>query len=573
MSTVADSPTVPAEVPDPGARPRWENARRTATATLVRARGALPVLGEAAVGLGAAALSVQLAMTIRVDPLDRIGQVSGLAGLGLHFSVLGLTVLALVVALTRWTPPPVAAVARAWGAAAVAGLVTGFVAGGLVVALSGTSWPLFANSGDAGQISVWVADLMRGVDSPADYPPLALQGMAWWSEATGAPPTGALRAFEIGGAAVFGPIAYLGWRCLLRPGWALAMTLAAAVPLMDLYKPYANLVLVVLLPVLIRLLQELRRSVERSWLHVGLAGLAFGVVLGVLFLCYSGWFVWTAPGAVVAAALAMPWRRPARAVFLAVTTIAAFVVVADRHLWGLIAGAGSVTDRYYYFDTFTEPAYIAMWRNDTAGDVGPWPPPGELGGMGVFSALLVVGLAVALWLGRGRRDVTTLAVVLAGAWVVRFWIASRMYATDSVQLYPRTTVEILYCLLALTVLAVMLGFARLPRPGILQGPAAGVAVLAPALLAGLFMASATADRYMPNTDGSAGYLAFVSHHVRQLDGRCSPSVRYDQCYDSAALVEALRTVPPRQRSEPTPAPPPGRSPEPPPPVVPDAGTN
>lgn len=571
MSTVARPPTEVVTSPKATSTPLRDRARRVLSTALARDREGLAVVGEAVVAVAAAGLSVELSTTVRVDPLDRIGQVSGLAGLGLHFSVLGLTVLALVAAAAHWAPPRVATVARAWGAAAVTGLVTGFVGGGLVVALSGTTWPLFANSGDAGQINAWVLDLLRGVDAPADYPPLALHGMAWWSEATGQSPTAALRAFEIGGAALFGPVAYLAWRSLLRPGWALVMTLVAAVPLMDLYKPYANLVLVVLLPVLIRLLQGLRRSVHGTWLDQVLAGAVFGLVLGLLFLTYSGWFVWTAPGALVAAAVAMPWRSPARGVVLLASTVAVFVLLAHRHLLGLLAAAGTVEDRYFYFDTFTEPAYVAMWRNDTPGDVGPWPPPGELGGMGVFSALLVVGLAVALWLGRGRRDVVTLGLVLAGAWVVRFWLASRMYATDSVQLYPRTTVEILYCLLALAVLAVMLAFARMPRPAPMRTATAGVAVLAPALLAGLFMASATADRYMPNPDGSAGYLAFVSHHVRQPDGRCSPSVRYDQCYASAALVEQLRTVPPRQRTEPSPAPVPGRTPEPPP--EPDAGTN
>jgi galactan 5-O-arabinofuranosyltransferase len=60
-----------------------------------------------------------------------------------------------------------------------------------------------------------------------------------------------------------------------------------------------------------------------------------------------------------------------------------------------------VQDRYFYFDTSVEPAYIAMWRNDLPGDVGPWPPPGELAGVGVFTLLLVVGLGAAVALAGG----------------------------------------------------------------------------------------------------------------------------------------------------------------------------
>lgn len=555
-----------------GAIDRAPSAAEARTPRWVRDAGAGVVAGlrrwgpgvglraaEGVVGLGFAALMLILARSVVVDPLDRIGQVSGLAGLGLRFVLLGVFVLVLVGAALRWGPPRLGRAAGALGCAAIAGLVTGLVGAGLVVALRGTTWPLFANSGDAGQLAAWARDVLAGGAPPANYPPLPVLAMAWWTQATGGTPTGALKVFEIAGAAAFGPIAYVAWRLLLTPGWSLVVVLVASVPLMDLYKPYANLVLVVLLPVMIHLLGVLRRASAFSWLWLAILGVAHGLVLGVLFVTYSGWFVWSAPGVAVAALVAFPWRRgPIRAALLVVTTVLGFLAVATRHLVGLISSAGSVQDRYFYFDTFTEPAYIAMWRNDTPGDVGPWPPPGELAGMGLFSALLVVGLGAAIALGGRRIDVRTLAACMAGAWIVRFYLASRMYETGSVQLYPRTTAEILYCLLSLAVLAVMLGWRRVgalfrDRRGGADGattrptgaPAVVVALLASALLAGLFMGSATADRYLPRPDGSAGLLAFVAQNVRQDDGQCPAYTRPDRCFASAAQV-IQRLNPPGQ---------------------------
>ena len=67
----------------------------------------------------------------------------------------------------------------------------------------------------------------------------------------------------------------------------------------------------------------------------------------------------------------------------------------------------------------------------------------------------------------------------------------------------------------------------------------GIAVVVTALLAGLFMGSATADRYMPRHDGSTGYLAYVAHYVRQPDGTCAAYVLGNRCVSSAAEVRAV----------------------------------
>ena len=177
-----------------------------------------------------------------------------------------------------------------------------------------------------------------------------------------------------------------------------------------------------------------------------------------------------------------------------------------------------------------------MWRNDLPGDVGPWPPPGELAGVGVFVLVLVVGLGLAVALGGRRTPVLTLCALLAGAWLLRLWFAAQAYATGAVQLYPRTSAEILYCLLVLSVFAVRYGVRsagdRLPRAS--SPLATTIGGLCAALLLGLSIGSAVADRYQPRNDGSVGQLAYVAQMVRQPDGTCP-----DYGPDCAASPEEL----------------------------------
>lgn len=512
-------------------------ARTRSRRTLVLSAGA-----EIVTAFGAAALAVQLSRSIRVDPLDRVGQVSGLAGLGLRFVLAGLVVLALCAAASR-AGEGVRRVVERCACAAVAGLATGLVAGGILLALRGTDWPLFADRGDSGQLIRWVDDLLAGRGVPAEYPPAVLHVTAALAELTGTSTPEALRAVQVVGTAVFGPLAYLAWRLVLPAGWALAVALLAAFPLLEPYKPYTTVVLVVLVPVLVVLLSTLRRAASLSWARIAVTGLGAGVALGVLFLVYSGWFVWSAPGAVVAAGLLLPWRRAAlRGLALLGLASVGLAAVALPHLVGLLSAAGDVQDRYFYFDTAVEPAYIAMWRNDLPGDTGPWPPPGELAGVGVFTLLLVVGLGAAIALAGRRTVVLTAALLVAGAWVLRFSFAAQMYETGSVQLYPRTTPHILFCLIVLSVLAVRAGLARLPRPSAASPSRTPVVLggLAAALLLALSMGSSLADRYLPRDDGSTALLAYVAQLVRQPDGTC-PDFGAG-CADDAAELLA-RDVP------------------------------
>jgi hypothetical protein len=99
--------------------------------------------GEVVAAVGAALGTVALSHSVTVDPLDRVGQVSGLAALDLRFVLLGLAVLAACLMTARH--PRAFAVVSQLACAAIAGLATGLVAGGVLLALRGTAWPLFAN--------------------------------------------------------------------------------------------------------------------------------------------------------------------------------------------------------------------------------------------------------------------------------------------------------------------------------------------------------------------------------------------------------------------------------------------
>ncbi|MFI9007705.1 hypothetical protein ACIGNX_10795 [Actinosynnema sp. NPDC053489] len=500
----------PAPPPPPTARPR---------------RSAL-YAAEAVVSVAAAALMVLLARRIDVNPLDRIGQISGLAALQLRFAVVAalLLVLTVVTARTRWTAH--APLARRLAAATAAGLFSGLVAGAVLVALRGTSWGLNANGGDSGALITWAHTLIDTGTMQADYPPGWVHAIAWYSQLTDTPPEHSLKVLQILGTALFGPVAYLTWRLLLTPVWALGIGVVPATTLIDPYKPYTNLMLVVMIPVLLALLRRLRRAGDTTWGRIALHAAGYGIALGLVFLVYSGWFVWSAPGVLLSALVLFPWRTGRlKGLALLAITAAVFVAVSSRHLFGLLTASGSVKDRYFYWDTWTEPTYLAMWRGDLPGNTGPWPPPGELGGVGLFTVLTLVGLATAIAVARSRTVVITLTSVFAGAWLLRFHFGAQMYGADAVQLWPRSTAELLYCLLLLTGFAAYYGTRRLDAVTrvrtALAAPSTGIGVLAALLLLIASAGSSLGDRYMPRTDNSLGYLATSAHLVKQPDGSCS----------------------------------------------------
>jgi hypothetical protein len=498
---------------------------------------------EVVLALGAAAAMTWWSRSIDVNPLVRVGQVSGLASLQLRFAFLGLVLVAVTVLVANlWRSRHAVPMLTRLSCSVIAGLATGLTAGGVVLALRGTSLPLNALNGDSSVISKWAVSILQGHSTlPNFYPPLPVHFLAGWASVSGQDVAFAFKDLQLIGTALYGPVAYLAWRLLLRPIPALAVGVVSALPLVYPYKPYENLVLIALIPVLAKLLVYLKTTPERSYRNLVLTGVAFGVVLGIAYLSYSGWFVWSAPGFMVAALILLPWRRaPLRALtFLAVTGVV-LLGMCWRQIGALLHASSTVKDSYFYFDTATDPAYVAMWRGDMPGDVGLWPPPGELGGVGVFTVILCVGLAGALFLGLRNTIVITAACCLGGAWMLRFWFASQMYREQAVQLYPRTTMEILYLLLVLTVLAAYFGWERFREfYARIRTSANGISLPAkrvPSVLIGALCAflllfgsagSATADRYLPRNDNSEGTLAWVGQTARMPNGKCSVYLEAD----------------------------------------------
>ena len=516
-------------------------------------------LAEPVTAVGAAVAMLALSRSIDVDPLDRIGQVSGLAALQLRFLVLAVPLVLGVAAAGRW--------ARDWYPMAVrvacagfAGLLGGLIGGGLVVALRGTHWGLWADGGDVGLLATWADGVLHGDASPSHYPPLVVWAIALVAKLGDMPTAYANKYVEIIGVAGIAPLAYLCWRTLLTPVVALTVGVTAALPLMQPYKPYEYLVLVAVVPAFVQLIRALRSCGRYSIPLVAMVGAVAGIVFGVLFLGYSGWFLWSGPGMLVAVLMAFPWRRQlwTRGLTLLATAAASFLAIAGFHLVGLVRAVGTIKDGFFYFDVYVDPTYLAMWRESLPGPEGEvWPPVGELGGVGLFTIVLAVGLAAAVALGGRRSVVVTLVALAGGAWLLRFLLAGRMYQTQTVQLYPRTTAEILYCLLMLTGLAVAFAMQRRggggPAPvagAVAAGPGSGSEVVAttgvlprlpstgpsraPApppvmIVVGILTAlvllfgsagSATADRIMPVDDNSIGVLAWAAQLKQQLNGVC-----------------------------------------------------
>ena len=259
--------------------------------------------------VGAAVLFLLWSRTIDVNPMQRVGQVSGEAVLQARFAVAAIVLVAAMLAVRRWGPPAAGRLAARLGCAVAAGLTTGLVAGGIAVAVRGTPWALWAGGGDYAPLiaALQTHDLRQ---LPSHYPPLFPAIMGAWSSLSGKPLAQGLQDLQLLGTAMFGPAAYLAWRLVLRPGWALLVGVVAMLPFIEPVKPYPQITLVMVVPVFVFLLRTLRRSAALSPRRAAAVGLGFGVGLGLLFLLYSGWFVWCAPGLVAAARSWCPGARP-----------------------------------------------------------------------------------------------------------------------------------------------------------------------------------------------------------------------------------------------------------------------
>jgi galactan 5-O-arabinofuranosyltransferase len=296
----------------------------------------------------------------------------------------------------------------------------------------------------------------------------------------------------------------------------------AALPLIDVapYKPYTSIVLIMLVPFAVRLLDMIREAEKVSMRRNMQLGAMMGIAFGLLCLLYSGWFKWSAPGFLFAVLVVFPWRSPAgrsKALLFGAVAFATFGLLAGGHVRDALAE--NFADNYKYFDVGVEPAYIAMYRNDLPGTLFSWPPLGELGGVGVFSLILYAGLAAAVMLGRSRSLVIGVGSLMAGCWLLRFYYARDLYATGQVQLYPRTTAEILYCLLIFCGYAVFLAVERTTRRGsenTLRSPSGLIGAVCGVLLLMGSAASSICDHYMPSgtKPPGPGWLSWTAHQMK-----------------------------------------------------------
>jgi hypothetical protein len=464
---------------------------------------------ELAVAFAASALFFWSCFTIRVKAIDRVGQVSGMASLGFRFVVVAMVFILVLLAAQRWRNGVHFDRTTALVCAATAGIVSGMVAGGILVALHGTPYGLGGDGGDTAVLADWARRLQQGEPTPAIYPPLHIYGIAWLADLFHTTTEYAMKQFQLLALVLVCPIAYASWRLLLRPLWALGIGVTIALPLIEAYRLYPFIVLIAFLPIAIRFLQILAEAADHDPMWLARRGALFGAAFGLMFLIYSGWYEWSAPGFLVTAAIVFPWRKaPRRGFLLCAIGALVFVAVTWRYLNAILHGP-SIEDPFMYFDSRVDPSYVAMWRGDLPGvfeKLGLWPPAGELAGVGVFTLLLVVAFGIALVRGRGRTVVLGVVSIMLGAWLLRLWYASHMWQTKLVQLYPRTTAELLYGSLILCGFAACFATERyraLRTASTIIGGSCAV------LLLSGFAASATLDRFMPKLDcRDAGYLAW-----------------------------------------------------------------
>jgi hypothetical protein len=471
---------------------------------------------EIATSCGVALAYFATCYLIKIKPTVRLGQVAGLAALSYRFVGFAIPLVVSLILVAKYRPARWALAVRLV-CAAFAGLATAMVAGGVLCMLRGTPYGLAGDTGDTAVLADWARRLQQGDPTPGLYPPLQIHLIAWISDLQGVTTTYALKSFQLIGILAFGPAGYAAWRLVLRPAWALGLGVVAALPLLEAYRLYPFLVLIVFLPLAIAFLETLRRAPELAVRGLAIRGAAYGAGLGILFLIYSGWFQWSAPGFLVATLCVFPWRTGARrGAMLSGAALIAFLAVAGYSIARVLA-APPIEDYFQYFDSSIDPAYIAMWRGALPGAWEHlWPPIGELGGVGLFTAVLCAGWGASIALGARRTAVIATSWIMVGTWLLRFHYARQMWQTKMVQLYPRTTAELLYCLLILTGFAGLLYTERrrddAPETSPLRSPWGVIGVLCGMALLFLSSGSAITDRYMPRTeDNDYGHLAYLAH--------------------------------------------------------------
>ncbi|WP_406089893.1 hypothetical protein [Kitasatospora purpeofusca] len=548
MTNLAPEAVDSAASTDRDGAPPPETGARAGGAALLQRRS-VQITAEVVVSVAAALLLTLLCTRISVNPLNRIGQVSGLAKIQLYAALLGLPVLAVLVYTAYRGAALRHRLVQRLVCGAIAGLATGVVAGGVVVALRGTPWPLGGQEGDPSQLIHMATSILDDKGLPGVYPPLFPGLIALWAKLNYGGIGGegfALHDLQIFFTAVAGPMSYLAWRLMLRPFWALAVAVPSVLVFLDPIRPYSHVTMIILVPLLAACLRELRRAGELSVRSVLLRGAGFGVVFGVLFLYYSGWYLWSAPGIFVLTLFLFPWRGGGRAVrrtlLFVGTTVGLAGAIGSPLLYQIAKEGATTPDRYAYIVNYVDPAYVLGWLSDRSGQetYHTWPQAGEMAGQTGFALLLVAAVGIGIGIGLRSLVVRVAAAVLVGAWLMRFYYASHMAHDQMVQLYPRTTWIIMYCLIILAVTGLMaatdrgrgwversfrsVGRTEASGPVV---PLRGTRQLAAGLVCALALfatmgASWSVDRYMPQNEktNTMGIDAWRAHNIKKQDGSC-----------------------------------------------------
>lgn len=478
------------------------------------------VVLEALVALATLGIVFWSGEGIGANPLDRLGQVSILAAMHFRVALLALSIVAIVAILWRFDR------SRPWHAAvlwpAATALVTGFYGSVVAVTQRGTDWPIGGDGGDIGAIREWILDSIHGTGGvPPGYPPLfpaMIERLTRWN---GADPGSIMHHAQFTMVLAMGPIAYFAWRIIMPPMPAAAFAIVVGANFVEPYKPYAALSLVVMVPVLAAYVLHTRLIPMRRPRANAMVGALLGASIGLMTILYSGWLFWVAPGVFVLLVAVTPWRRAGwRVAAFHVAGLLAFLAMTSTYLVSFARMEEPLKDTFFYFDTYIDPAYFAMWRGGQGGYDGPWPPFGEFGGVGLFTVLLVLAMGAALAL-RPRNPVVLVGVAMfASSWVMRFQVAQHMWQEQAVQLYPRTSYTLYLAAMVAAMVLVCHVARRLERTTEPRPLAASFGVFLIVVVLGVSAASAGADRHMPRDDETIASLAWRAYEQRNPDGTC-----------------------------------------------------
>ncbi len=441
--------------------------------------------GWAAVAAWAVATPVAMALPSLLDlnPLAPRGAVLPVGGL-LLAALAGLCALAAVQRLRPYTQV---------AAGVAAGLFAAWIAFMLRAALHGTPFSFAGLLGDQGRMSAMATRYSTSLAStdgivsgvPSEYPPLfpwlvgrtaALVDVPAWRL------VGPAQILTVSAAVL---IAFLLWRRMVAAPVALVLAAVSLLAFGDPRKAHEVIVLMAFLPWVPATFGGPPRG-RLHWLPAGLIG-------GLMAASYLGFFIWSALGLLVLAAVTMRTVADRRRYLthLALATLVAMVTAAwylVPYAWALAGDGGQLVS-----DMFNSPSIT--------GDPFPFVAATPLG------VLQLTGLLGAVWYRRAAWWATPILCLVAGAYVYRAIAMLRYVATGHTGLFYHTSRLIGGALAVAGVLTLVRAFPRLVDKLATRGDVPrGVGVVAIALP--LAWTGATYwQEWMPYTGGRYPVLA------------------------------------------------------------------